>query len=326
MTSTSLVADSRAMPMPDNPHTGAPAATLPRIALSVVVAMALSAASATATPVPPSDGTTKPPARAAVVETTFKSVDAVVAAQWEFPERTPAPLVMIIPASSGIDRNGLPPGHDEDPGIGIYDQLAKRLVAAGMAVFRYDAPGAGRSSPGSFATERSTALEAYGRAVDHARVDTSRVFLFGHSRGTSTIAGIFPRFDDINTVAGAVLLSNVIGETDIVRVTAPSLMIVGEKYPDDLYQHGRYPAEARKRTGGDEMETELLTIPEGDHALLSTVETPTRSYFSIDERATEAMLAWLRKQVGRERPPAPPKSDVTRAQPHPICPAARYPG
>src|SRR5205085_8695851 len=49
------------------------------------------------------------------VETTFESVDATVSAQWEFPAHTPAPLVVLIPASEAVDRDGLPPGYGEDP-------------------------------------------------------------------------------------------------------------------------------------------------------------------------------------------------------------------
>ena len=84
------------------------------------------------------------------VETTFESVDSTVSAQWEFPATTPAPLVVMLPASEAVDRDGLPPGYGEDPSTGIYAQLARRLLDAGFAVFRYDSPGTGRSSPGQF--------------------------------------------------------------------------------------------------------------------------------------------------------------------------------
>ena len=209
------------------------------------------------------------PSRANVVETTFQSVDATVAGQWEFPERTPAPLVVIVPASPNVDRHGLPKGADVEPEDGIYAQLAAKLLERGYAVFRFDSPGTGRSGRGRFATERSTALEAYTRAVDHARVDTDRVFLLGHSGSTDTVVGIFQRYHDANPLAGVVLLSNRVGETDLLRVEAPVLIVVTEKNPDDLYQHGRFPTDARSRAEDKILPTELVTIPEADHSLLS---------------------------------------------------------
>jgi alpha/beta superfamily hydrolase len=238
------------------------------------------------------------PQRANVVETTFESVDAVVAGQWEFPQITPAPLVVLLPASASVDRDGLPSGADNPPSDGIYHQLARALVDAGFAVFRYDSPGTGRSSHGRYATERSTALEGFARAVDHARVDTSQVYLLGHSASTDAIVGIYPRYEAINPVAGVILLSNRVGETDLVRVGAPTLIVVTDKNPDDLYQHGRFPADARARQTEPKLSTELVTVPEADHSLLSAEETSEGKRYSFDPRVTEAVLRWLGQRRG----------------------------
>ena len=48
-----------------------------------------------AAPAGPQSSTEKRPS---IVETTFESVDATIAAQWNFPDRSPAPLVVFIPA------------------------------------------------------------------------------------------------------------------------------------------------------------------------------------------------------------------------------------
>ncbi|MFT5040547.1 MAG: alpha/beta superfamily hydrolase [Hyphomicrobiaceae bacterium] len=239
-----------------------------------------------------STGTAVASPRPQIVETTFSSVDAVVAGQWEFPQVSPAPLVVMIQATTGVDRHGLPPGYGDDPEIGIYDQLAKKLVAAGFAVFRFDQPGTGRSGRGNYATARSTALEAYTRAIDHARVDPTRVFLFSHSRGTDAIAGIYARYQEINPVAGVMLLSNQVGETDIVRVACPALLLVTDKNPDDLYQFGQFPTQARQRSEAS-LETSLVTIPDAEQSLLTTIEEGDRHYYSIHPKAVEAILEWL---------------------------------
>jgi pimeloyl-ACP methyl ester carboxylesterase len=266
-----------------------------RTAALACAGLLLASSPAVAAPTTAAEGATARPSRPRVVETTFKSVDAEISGQWEFPEKTPAPLVMIVPASTGVDRHGLPPGFADDPEIGIYDQLAKKLVAAGFAVFRFDQPGTGRSGRGTYATARSTALEAYDRAIDHARIDPKRVFLFGHSRGTDAIAGIYSRYEAINPVAGVLLLANQVGETDIVRVTCPALILVTDKNPDDLYQFGQFPVQAREREDPP-LETRLVTIKGAEHSLLATIENGDRRTYAIHPEALEAMLEWLTRR------------------------------
>ena len=233
------------------------------------------------------------------VETTFESVDATVSAQWEFPAHTPAPLLVLLPASEAVDRNGLPPGYGEDPATGIYAQFARKLLGAGFAVFRYDSPGTGRSSPGQFCTVRSTALEAYTRAVDHPKVDREHVFLLGHSSSTDTIVGIYPRYAAVRAPAGVVLLASVVGETDIVRVDAPTLIVVSDKTPDEIYQHGQFPTDARSRYTEKKLETSLVTLPGAEETLLSPVNKDGGGkLYSIDPRAVDATLEWLRARLG----------------------------
>ncbi|HEY2772487.1 MAG TPA: alpha/beta fold hydrolase [Candidatus Binatia bacterium] len=233
------------------------------------------------------------------VETTFKSVDATVSAQWEFPAHTPAPLVVLIPASEAVDRDGLPPGYGGDPATGIYAQLARKLLDAGFAVFRYDSPGTGRSSSGQFCTVRSTALEAYTRAVDNPKVDPAHVFLLGHSASTDAVVGIYPRYAAVRPPAGVVLLASIVGETDIVRVDAPTLIVVSDKTPDEIYQHGQFPTDARNRFSEKKLETSLVTVPGAEVTLLSPVDkNGGGKQYSIDPRAVSATLDWLRGKLG----------------------------
>lgn len=238
------------------------------------------------------------PASVEKIETTFESVDATVSAQWEFPAQTPAPLVVLLPASEAVDRDGLPPGYGEDPSTGIYAQLAKKLLEAGFAVFRYDSPGTGRSSPGQYSTVRSTALEGYTRAVDHPKVDRTQVFLLGHSASTDTIAGIYPRYASVVPPAGVVLLANIVGETDIVRIEAPTLIVVSDKTPDDIYQHGQFPTDARGRYQEKKLETRLVTLTGAEETLLTpTDKNGGGKNYSIDPRAVEAIVEWMKGRL-----------------------------
>lgn len=230
-------------------------------------------------------------------ETTFASVDSTVAAQWDFPSTTPAPLVLIIPPSAMMDRNGLPPGFEERADAGVYHKLAGNLLAAGFAVFRYDAPGAGKSSRGRYATPRSTALEAYIRAVDHARVDKRKVFLLAHGTGTDVVANIFARFADSNPVAGVALLSNIVSEPKIRDITAPALIVVSGDHPDDEYTYGQFAAEGRTRNATPPLPTEFEMIRGVEHSLLEeTPETGEKTY-GLHPNAIHSVLKWLRGQM-----------------------------
>jgi len=251
--------------------------------------------SAPAAPPPAADAAAGP----SVLQTTFQSVDATIAGQWDLPPQTPAPLVVIIPASGRLDRNGWSPDMGEGNGDdGIYAQLARKLVASGFAVFRFDKPGAGRSSPGRFTTERANALEAYTHAVQHARIDPGHVFLLGHGVGTDTIAGIYPRFAAVKAPAGVILIDNAVGESDATRIEAPTLIVNAGKDPDDRYQYGEFVAEARRNAEGRKLETEFVLLDDAEPGVLAVRKDGDRARVSIDPRATDAIVRWLMQHRG----------------------------
>jgi len=248
----------------------------------------------TGAPLPQSQESERP----TVVQTTFESVDATLAGQWELPAQTPAPLVVLVPAGGRLDRNGWAPDLGEESSQGIYAQLAQRLVASGFAVFRFDKPGAGRSSPGHFATERANALEAYTHAVQHPRIDPEHVFLLGHGVGTDTIAGIYPRFAAVKPPAGVILLDNAVGETDSIRIEAPTFIINAGKDPDQRYQYGEFLVEARRNAEGRKLVTEFLLLADAKPGVLTVRKDGERSQLAIDPHATDAIIRWLREHRG----------------------------
>lgn len=258
-----------------------------------------------AAPPPPSAGSAQ---RERTVETTFQSVDATLAGQWDFPARTPAPLVVLIPSQGRLDREGRPPGLGEEPGHGMYGELADALVKAGFAVFRFDKPGAGRSAPGHFATERSNAIEAYGRAIDHARVDRDHVFLLGHSLGSDSIAGIFPRYEAVAPPRGVIFFDSTVGERMSLDVKAPLLIVNPNKDPDDRYTFGDFVVEARSVAPGGKLETALVLIDDAEPGLLApTVQGEEK--LELHPRAIAATIEWLRK-----RHAAAPATDGARRE------------
>lgn len=263
---------------------------------------------AIAAPPPPTPETAD---RGRVVETTFESVDAVIAGQWDFPARTPAPLVVLIPSQGRLDREGRPPGLGEEPGHGMYGELAEALVKAGFAVFRFDKPGAGRSAPGHYATERSNAIEAYTRAIDHARVDRDHVFLLGHSLGSDSIAGIFPRYEAVSPPNGVIFFDSTVGERMSLDVKAPLLIVNPNKDPDDRYTFGEFVVEARSVAPGGTLETSLVLIDDAEPGLLApTVREEEK--LELHPRAIAAAVEWLRKHHA-----GPSGTDGARLHAHP---------
>ncbi len=236
-----------------------------------------------------------------MVETTFESVDATIAAQWDFPDRSPAPLVVLIPAGGRLDRNGWHAGTGQSPEHGMYAALARELVRAGFAVFRFDKPGAGKSSRGRFATERSNALEAYTRAIDHSRIDPDNVFLVGHAGGTDTIAGIYPRYVEVLEPAGVAFLNNAVGENESLRIDVPLLIVNAGKNPDDRFQYGSFIVETRKKRSDGGLDTDLVIIEDAEPGLLSSRKAGNDTVYTVDPAAVRATVSWLSGKVGRGR-------------------------
>lgn len=252
---------------------------------------ALAAASALAAPPAPSEGLA--PNRDQHVQTTFESVDATIAAQWDFPAGTPAPLVVLIPSQGRLDRDGRLPGTGNEGGM--YSELADALVRAGFAVFRFDKPGAGRSAPGHFATERSNAIEAYTRAIDHARVDRDNVFLVAHAMGSDAVAGIYPRYQAVVPPRGVVFLDNAVGERLCLEVKAPLLIVNPNKDPDDRYTYGEFVVESRSVAEGGKLATDLVLVDDAEHGLLAPGVTGSER-LALHPRAVSAMVDWLQKK------------------------------
>jgi pimeloyl-ACP methyl ester carboxylesterase len=202
---------------------------------------------------------------------------------------------VLIPSQGRLDREGRPPGLGEEPGHGMYGELTDALVNAGFAVFRFDKPGVGRSAPGQFATERSNAIEAYGRAIDHARVDRDHVFLLGHSLGSDTIAGIYSRYEVVTPPSGVIFFDSTVGERMSLDVKAPLLIVNPNKDPDDRYTFGEFVVEARSVAPGGKLETSLVLIDDAEPGLLAPMVQGDEK-LELHPRAIAATIEWLRKR------------------------------
>ena len=71
-----------------------------------------------------------------------------------------------------------------------------------------------------------------------------------------------------------------------------------EKDPDDRFQYGAFVADARKKFQARKLETDLVILDEAKPGLLATNETGKDVYYTLDPRATEAVVRWLMPHRG----------------------------
>lgn len=192
-------------------------------------------------------------------EVAIRSGDVQLAGELDLPggvER--APLVVVIHHSGPVTRDA-------------YGYLAELLVGDGMAVFRFDKRGTGRSGGVYGCCESDDALAAYAAAVSQPGVDSERVFIVAQSVGTRFLAERFSEFQAVRPPRAVALLSNLLGPDTVTAVAAPALIVVAASEPD-LQTIGSAAAEAHAAavTGG----TDLYIAEGAEHSLFDVRAGP----------------------------------------------------
>jgi len=117
---------------------------------------------------------------------------------------SPAPTVLMLPGSGQTDRDD----NAKSLKINLFPQLVPTLTAHGFATFRYDKRGVGSSEgdywASGFNDGVTDAVSAVGWLVRQPEVDSSRVFVLGHSEGALISARLAAGAAE---VAGAILLA-----------------------------------------------------------------------------------------------------------------------
>ena len=86
---------------------------------------------------------------------------------------------------------------------------------------------------------------------------------------------------------------------DWLAKKAKKVIVVSDKTPDDIYQHGQFPVVARSHYTQRKLETSLVTLAGAEETLLSPIDkTGGGKLYSIDPRAVSATLEWLRARLG----------------------------
>jgi pimeloyl-ACP methyl ester carboxylesterase len=222
-------------------------------------------------PLPP------PPPGAAEEEIVFKSGDVALAGTLTRPKALgKVPAVLLLSGSGPQDRHGaVVRGGDglerfawEAPDVDLYREIAAALAEAGMAAFRYDDRGCGKSG-GTFATARLADFEADAEAAARmlrARGDVDRLLLVGHDEGGLLALRLAPRVG----AAGTILLGAPAKTLDALLLDAAERMLKDQGADDDVIER----------------------ILEKERRTQERIRTSTEDWIEVDERRT--FVGWMR--------------------------------
>jgi alpha/beta superfamily hydrolase len=190
----------------------------------------------------------------------FQGADSTsLAGQLDLPAGAPPyPAAVIIHHSGAVDRCA-------------YDYMARLLVQAGFAVFRFDKRGTGQSDGDYGCCEDEDAVRAWAQAATLPEVDSERLFLIAQSRGTQIVADRIDEITSAQQPRGIVLLSSLLGGAELVRLPAPLLLILSDSEAD-LERIG--PAAVDQYSGEIGGEIELYIAEGTEHTLFDISRGP----------------------------------------------------
>lgn len=125
------------------------------------------------------------------------------------------PLIFIIQHSTSMSRKDFQ--HIAD--------LAKRI---GMATFRWDKRGTGKSGNGIDGSVEEDTRKAYEFALSLPSIDPTRVVILAQSEGTRILSSMYTQLIQIAKPLGVILSGNMLDEKTIVEIDVPLHIVVSK--------------------------------------------------------------------------------------------------
>jgi hypothetical protein len=156
-------------------------------------------------------------------KTNFKTLDGIeLTATIHFPSTSQhkLPGILIVEGSGKS-------GFNEEPEGSPFVQLANALAEKGFVVFKYNKRGSGENSNNgsfwrsTFTIDRNDAQSAFDELRLNPLVDSSRIFLIGHSFGGPQSLLLATK----NKIAGIVMLTSTIGPTDKLMLEQNAILM-----------------------------------------------------------------------------------------------------
>lgn len=109
-----------------------------------------------------------------------------------------------------------------------YQHITALGTSIGVAVFRWDKRGTGRSGNGSSGTLEGDTYKAYEFAVSLPSIDPERVIIFAQSEGTVLLGQDYSKFSKIHKPKGIILAGNMLDEETVLNIDVPIHFIVSK--------------------------------------------------------------------------------------------------
>ena len=226
----------------------------------------------------------------------FASGDLILAGTLTMPlEGAPHPAVVLLSGSG-------PQTRDYGPGaFPMFRLMADHLTSNGIAVLRYDDPGAG-SSTGDWLDVTiddriGIVSAALGLLLDHDRIDSSRIGLVGHSEGGTVAPRVANQSEHVSfvvLVAGTALTGGEIIRHQN-RVILESQELSGEELSEQLDFVEVVREAVETDTGWEEVEQEMRRLL---YESIERMSLPERALITDDDAwvdtVAQAQLTTLR--------------------------------
>lgn len=125
------------------------------------------------------------------------------------------PLIFVLHHAGGNTRND-------------YSHYADIALDCGYAVFRWDKRGTGASGAGGKGSTLNDAIMAYETAISQPGIDKNRVVILAQGEGTLMLSDLFEEYSQVNPPLAALLIANLLDQTDILKIQTRVQIIIGE--------------------------------------------------------------------------------------------------
>lgn len=171
-----------------------------------------------------------------------------------------------------------------------YQSYAEIALTAGYAVFRWDKRGSGRSGDGGRGSTTQDAVNAYEIALEQPQICPQQVVIMAQGAGTGLLGSSYGLFARYQPPQGAVLISNLLDEEEILALPVPIQVVMGQNDWRETDVFGEQACMAHNATY--KYSASFYLAKEADRSL--HVAEPNGDVQIFHSGARKAMIDWLR--------------------------------
>ena len=170
-----------------------------------------------------------------------------------------------------------------------YSPFADIALNSGMAVFRWDKRGTGRSGASGLGSSTQDAVNAYEVALEQPTINHKRVIILAQGAGTGLLGSSYGLFARVQNPYAVILASNMLDEEAVLAVDTRVRIIVSDHDWNPWQKYGQAVSEAHNATY--KHGSEYIVVEGGDRKLMMT--DPTTSH--LHPQAEQILADWLKQ-------------------------------